>query len=131
MAVGSQQFELGCWLHFYSTRVYATGTWARIDCVRRLLLAEYEQLNPSYDFFTVFDFGERQFDTCFEMDDSQSVMLSIMPLRSIPAVNEKFQQVGWTEEYLMQRGYPDTLACASLAKEESSQQTQRSLFGES
>lgn len=101
--IGERHFELGCWLHFYSTKL-SQGVWARIDCVRRLLLSAYEPFSPSYDFFTVFDFGERQFDNCFEMGDAEQVMQAIASLRHVPHVGQKFAQAGWTDEYLLSRG---------------------------
>ena len=68
-------FEIGCWLFYYSKRVGLAGKEglkARIDCAIRLKKAGIE--NPGYDFFTVFDFGERTFDTIFEMGDSHQVV---------------------------------------------------------
>lgn len=68
-------FELGCWLHFYRFQIGMVGKdglKARIDCAKRIFLAGYQ--NPHYDFFTVFDFGERQFDTLFEMGDAELVL---------------------------------------------------------
>lgn len=70
-----QYFDLGCWLYYYSRRVYldsAEGLKNRIDCARRIFLAGLN--NPGYRFFTVFDFGERQFDTIFEMGDAEQVI---------------------------------------------------------
>ncbi|MFG6417068.1 hypothetical protein ACG02S_24535 [Roseateles sp. DC23W] len=104
---GAQHFELGCWLHYYSRRVGDEGLWARIDCMRRLLLSDYHQFNPRYDFFTVFDFGEREFDACFEMGDGSDVLRALVGMRSSTLVAEKFAQMGWTEEYLQGRGYLD------------------------
>lgn len=103
--VGARHFELGCWLFFYSSRVGSCGAWSRIDCIRRLLLSTYVSFNPQYDFATVFDFGERQFDTCFEMGDSELVMRSLAGLRSIERVAEKFAEAGWSEDYLVRHGY--------------------------
>lgn len=102
---GAYHFELGCWLYYYSRLVSSQGVWARIDCVRRLLLSDYPSFGPSYDFFTVFDFGERQFDACFEMGDSADVVRSLIGLRGIPAADKKFAEAGWTEDYLLARGY--------------------------
>lgn len=66
-------FDLGCWLFYYSRRVgLEDGLKHRIDCARRIFLADIQ--NPGYMFFTVFDFGERQFDTIFEMGDADQVL---------------------------------------------------------
>lgn len=103
--LGKQHFGLGCWLYFYSKRTGRGGVSARIDCVRRLLLSDLDDTNPVYDFFTVFDFGERQFDNCFEMGDSELVMKAIAGMRQQPRVSAKFSKLGWTEEYLQSRGF--------------------------
>lgn len=72
-------FDLGCWLFYYSRRVgLEDGIEHRIDCARRIFLAEIQ--NPGYMFFTVFDFGERQFDTIFEMGDADQVLNALRQL---------------------------------------------------
>jgi hypothetical protein len=72
-AAGSANFELGCWLYYYSTRVGQPDSFQdRVDCARRIFLAGYTYLH--YEFFTAFDFGERQFDTIFEMGDGSEVV---------------------------------------------------------
>lgn len=74
-AAAKKYFPLGCWLFYYSRRVYldnAEGLASRIDCARRIFLAGLT--NPGYRFFTVFDFGERHFDTIFEMGDAEQVI---------------------------------------------------------
>lgn len=73
-----RHFELGCWLYWFQTRIYSTddlGLQARIDCAERLFLAGFP--NPKYRFYTVFDFGERQFDSIFEMGDSREVIAGL------------------------------------------------------
>jgi hypothetical protein len=75
----AEHFDLGCWLFHYSTRVGGsgpTGTKDRIDCVRRLWDAGIK--SPSYEFHSVFDFGERQFDSCFEMGDDDQVAAGLI-----------------------------------------------------
>ena len=69
--VGREHFELGCWLWYYSTRLNASIS-SRIDCARRIFMAGIA--NPRYDFYTVFDFGERQFDGIMEMGDGRQVV---------------------------------------------------------
>lgn len=74
-AAAREHFELGCWLYYYQSRLYRTGQdhlQARIECAERIFLAGFH--NPRYKFYTVFDFGERQFDSIFEMGDSAQVL---------------------------------------------------------
>ncbi|PTT85906.1 hypothetical protein DBR42_14070 [Pelomonas sp. HMWF004] len=78
---GERYFELACWLYYYRRRIGTQGIWARIDCVRRLLLSDYPSFSPCYDFFTVFEFGDREFDNCFEMSDGANVVLALIGLR--------------------------------------------------
>jgi hypothetical protein len=104
-SAGQSHFELACWLFYYSRRVGTASTWARIDCMRRLLLSDYPSFGTGYDFHTVFDFGEREFDTIMEMGDSKDVMRALVGLRGVPVVAGKFAEAGWTETYLENRGY--------------------------
>jgi len=70
-----EHFELGCWLHFFHRKVGLSteeGFQARVECALRIFLSGIH--NPSYDFSTVFDFGERDFDTLFESGDSATVI---------------------------------------------------------
>ncbi len=98
-AAAKENFELGCWLFYYSRCVGLTdssGLLSRVDSARRIFLAGIN--NPGYQFFTVFDFGERQFDTIFEMGDSAQV---IGALRSLIAgdqtgqIARAFNYFGW------------------------------------
>lgn len=78
-----ENFELGCWLYYYRSLVCLPGPEGlrhRIDCARRLFEAGY--FNPEYKFYTVFRFGERQFDTIFEMGDSSAVLDGLRALVS-------------------------------------------------
>lgn len=101
-AAAKEYFDLGCWLYYYSRRVGlsdAEGLKSRIDCARRLFLAGI--CSPGYRFFTVFDFGERNFDTIFEMGDAKEV---INGLRALVAQDNYGQLVkafayhGWSLE---------------------------------
>ena len=68
-------FELGCWLFYYSNLISlptVDGMHHRIDCLYRIFAAGFN--NPHYLFFTVFNFGERQFDTLLEMGDANTVI---------------------------------------------------------
>lgn len=91
-------FELGCWLYYYSKRVGANdGLQDRIDCARRLFDAGIQ--NPGYRFFTVFEFGERQFDTLFEMGDSDQVVSALRDIALADptgGVARAFPEMGWS-----------------------------------
>lgn len=98
-----QHFELGCWLRHYATRVgRSEGLVDRIDCLRRILLSDLAG-SPRSLFHTCFGFGEREFDTIFEMGDSDAVMRAVVPLRRHAGVARKFEAFGWTEAYLADR----------------------------
>jgi len=69
-------FELGCWLAYYALRVGRTdGLKDRIDCSARIIRSGIRDIG--YKFYTVFRFGERQFDTCFEMGDADQVFAAL------------------------------------------------------
>ncbi len=92
-------FDLGCWLFYYSRRIYRPGPEGlmhRVDCARRIF--ESGIFNPGYQFFTIFDFGERQFDTIFEMGDSNQVIENLREVvrheHSIKLA-EAFRYFGW------------------------------------
>lgn len=95
-----QHFDLGCWLHHYSRRVYvAEGLQDRIDCARRIFLAGLT--NPGYRFFTVFDFGERHFDTIFEMGDADQVIDGLRQIAKSDKtgrIAQAFTYFGWPLE---------------------------------
>lgn len=75
----SQHFELGCWLHYYADRVgKVNGFQDRVDCVRRCWEAGITDVG--YKFHSVFGFGERQFDACFEMGDGDKVKDALIAL---------------------------------------------------
>lgn len=95
-----EHFALGTWLYYFSTRVGKVGGLQdRIECLRRLYEAGIYQ--PGYRFYTVFDFGERQHDTCGEMGDSADV---IDGLREIAHKHRNenlikaFAYMGWSLE---------------------------------
>ena len=99
-ASAEKHFALGCWLYYYSRRIFLTGPEGlqhRIDCARRIFEAGLG--NPGYAFFTVFEFGEREFDTIFEMGDSTQVLEGLRKLarrsRS-QQIREAFAEMGWS-----------------------------------
>jgi len=93
-------FALGTWLFYFSTRVGKVGGLGdRIECLRRLFEARIYQ--PGYQFYTVFDFGERQFDTCVEMGDADEVKDGLRELahkHRNPNLLAAFEYMGWSLE---------------------------------
>lgn len=74
-----KHFELGCWLYFYSKKVGkegSAGLFFRIGCLKKIIKSGIEK--TGYSFFTVFDFGEREYDTIFEMGDGDLVKKAIL-----------------------------------------------------
>jgi hypothetical protein len=94
---GNKHFDLGCWLYYYSTRIgIEKEINSRIDCARRIFLEGI--FNPGYGFFTAFDFGERQFDTIFEMGDSLEVINALrdmIPEDETGRIKAAFSYFGW------------------------------------
>lgn len=91
-------FELGCWLFYYSKRFYGGQDTLdlRIDIVRRLFQAGIYA--PAYMFFTVFDFGERQFDSIFEQGDAEHVIEGLRASLYDDEVRKGFEYCGWSLE---------------------------------
>lgn len=95
-AAAAQHFELGCWLFYYSRRIGTEATETRIDCARRIFTEGIT--NPGYQFFTIFDFGERQFDTLFEMGDAEHVIAGLrrfIATDSTGNLQKAFDYMGW------------------------------------
>ena len=101
-AAAEKHFALGCWLFYYSRRIFLSGPDGlqhRIDCARRIFEAGFA--NPGYAFFTVFEFGEREFDTIFEMGDSAQVLDGLRKLARKShsnAIKDAFSEMGWQLE---------------------------------
>jgi hypothetical protein len=93
-------FELGCWLYFYQRSFYDLSKDSineRVQCMLRLFLNGFT--NPGYRFYTVFDFGERQFDSIMEMGDSERVMAEMqkaLPLDKTGKIAAAFSYYGWS-----------------------------------
>lgn len=93
-------FELGCWLYrFTKLRGLPAEQYLqeRVNILLRLFLAGI--FSPAYDFFTVFDFGERQFDTIFEEGDSDAVVAALrrhLPLDQTGKLKKAFEYNGWS-----------------------------------
>lgn len=93
----TNHFDLGCWLFFYSRRIHrsdAEGLRSRIDCAKRIFEAGFTRLY--YEFHTVFDFGERDFNTLFDSRDS--LKAALRPLAQKDPRNpiaEAFRYYGW------------------------------------
>lgn len=102
LQMAKKHFELGCWLYYYSSQVgqnSEAGFKTRVECVMRLFLSDIS--SPSYDFFTVFDFGERQFDTIFEMGDADEVIDRLryaIQTDSSGLIKKAFSHHGWQIE---------------------------------
>lgn len=95
-------FELGCWLYFFSRRIGKMGSEGlatRAQCALRLFQAGI--FSPGYRFFTVFDFGERQFDTIFEMGDAELVVDALraqLVADDTGRLAQAFLHFGWSLE---------------------------------
>lgn len=100
--MAQQHFELGCWLfRFTKLRGLTPAQYLqeRVDIVTRLFLAGLN--NPRYDFFTVFDFGERQFDSIFEDGEAKAVIGGVRQNISSDAsglIALAFHYFGWDVE---------------------------------
>ena len=76
----SIHFELGCWLYYYRRLISrGDGLQHRIQCARRIIEAGLWK-NFGYEFLVVFEFGERDFDTIFEMGDGDEVVSGLIAL---------------------------------------------------
>jgi len=101
-AAAEQHFELGCWLYYYSKRIGKPGPQGlqdRINCACLLFMSGFTR--PGYQFFTIFSFGERQFDAIFEMGDAKEVIegLRIMlPNDKSGMLDKAFDYFGWPKE---------------------------------
>lgn len=98
-----QYFTLGCWLYYHSNRIYeAKGLADRIDCMRRIFETGLPRPHLHYEFFTVFNFGERQFDTLVEMGDAEEVIDGVRKYindsQEGQNIREAFQYMGWPIE---------------------------------
>lgn len=93
-------FELGCWLYYLRSRVYESdGIQHRITCVKKLFEAGIA--SPGYRFSTVFEFGERTFDTCFEMGDGGEVKDALMTFGALDktgVMGKCLREMGWVKD---------------------------------
>ncbi|WP_196493113.1 hypothetical protein [Burkholderia territorii] len=91
-AAARDHFELGCWLYYYTT--IPDTLQNRIDCARRMFDAGIS--SPGYQFFTVFEFGERQFDSLFEQGDAEEVIEGLRKfVGTSGGVRQAFEYHGW------------------------------------
>jgi len=70
-----RHFALGCWLAYLRDRIEVPGERgreARLECALRIFCEGIP--NPGYQFYTLFGFGERDFDTIFEMGDADAIV---------------------------------------------------------
>lgn len=95
-------FELGCWLHHYTTLRNLSpeeSLQARVNVLVRLFMADIQ--NPGYRFFTAFDFGERQFDGMFEQGDAKELINALREhsaLDNSGLMAKAFEYYGWPKE---------------------------------
>lgn len=95
-----QYFNLGCWLFYYQREMYKPGVDSlkmQIDTVVRLFRNGF--FNPGYAFYTVFNFGEREWDTVFEMENSSEVLQGVRAIYAEtrdPLIAEGFAYAGWS-----------------------------------
>lgn len=123
-----QNFELGCWLYHYKPLISLegiTGFEARVDCAMRLMLSGVNY--PGYDFYTVFDFGDRDFSDLFEMGDGDAVLHALR--ESIPndpsgRLKQGFVEFGWSLENEITAEIPSNIG---LSKSESLHAIQNAL----
>lgn len=100
-AAAKNHFDLGCWLYYYQSRMRSCadpvqGLKDRIDCAKRIFEAGLN--NPGYQFFTAFDFGERDFDGIFEQGDSLHVIHGLRKHIDKDAtgnIKGAFEYMGW------------------------------------
>lgn len=99
-AAATSDFLLGTWLYYYTHGVYKRGTHTlqdQIDCLYRLFRAGIH--HPRYRFFTVFDFGEREFDTIMEQGNSDQVIQGLREIyqkEKVFGIAEAFAYHGWS-----------------------------------
>lgn len=94
-----KHFALGCWLyHFTTLRGLGSAQYlqARVELLVRIFMADIQ--NPSYDFSTIFDFGERQFDSIFEEGDGDQVIDALreyLERDKTGLIQKAFNNYGW------------------------------------
>jgi hypothetical protein len=99
-AVAKSNFMLGSWLYYYSKQVDQRGQHAlknQIDCLYRLFRAGFD--NPGYQFFTVFNFGERQFDGLLEDGNASQVLQGLREIyqkHGDKGIADAFAYFGWS-----------------------------------
>jgi len=89
-------FELGCWLYLAAKRLYTCPTADRAEFLRRLFIEKI--YSPGYQFFTIFDFGERQFDSLLESGDAEEVIEFLkleIPNDKTGNIRRGFEYFGW------------------------------------
>lgn len=98
--MAEKHFALGCWLHHFTTlRGLGTPQYlkARVEILVRLFMADIQ--NPRYSFFTIFDFGERQFDSIFEEGDGDDVLDALrvyLKHDKTGLIQKAFDAYGWS-----------------------------------
>lgn len=98
-AAARTHFELGCWLYHYTLlrkQSPQESLKARVNVLLKLFMSGIH--NPGYQFYTVFDFGERQFDSMFEQGDAQELIAALrehLVKDKTGKIREAFDAYGW------------------------------------
>ncbi|MER2511977.1 MAG: hypothetical protein ABTQ25_06105 [Nitrosomonas ureae] len=88
-------FELGCWL-FLAAKSYSAPAEDRAEFLRRIFISGRARLD--YDFFTIFNFGERQFDSLLEQGDGDliiDILRNEIPGDKTGGIKRAFNYHGW------------------------------------
>lgn len=94
-AAAKNNFELGCWL-FLAAKSYSAPAEDRAEFLRRIFISGFASLG--YEFFTIFNFGERQFDSLLEQGDGDQIidiLRSEIPVDKTRGIQRAFDYHGW------------------------------------
>jgi hypothetical protein len=94
-AAAKNDFELGCWLYL-SSKSYSAPAEDRAEFLRRIFISGFASLG--YEFFTIFNFGERQFDSLLEQGDGDQIidiLRSEIPGDKTEGIKRAFNYHGW------------------------------------
>lgn len=94
-AAAKYNFELGCWLYLAAQNPDAPLE-DRAEFLRRIFISGFARLG--YEFFTIFNFGERQFDSLLEQGDGDQIidiLRSEIPADKTEGIKRAFDYHGW------------------------------------
>lgn len=95
-AAAKNNFELGCWL-FLAAKSYSAPVEDRAEFLRRIFVGGFSTVG--YLFFTIFNFGERQFDAMMEQGDGEEIidiLRTEIPNDKTGCIARAFHYHGWT-----------------------------------